>query len=525
MSVTPLNGRDYDAAIIGGGVGGLAAAAYLARAGARTVLLEAREVMGGSAETVTFAPGFRGPVCAHTLFALDRRVVAELKLMRRGLQFAEPDLKLVGLRPGGDRILLPGGGIDAGRAMASLRPADVAAYARFRRSTRAFAKLLRPLWWAAIEYIEREPQPFTFDIIVQRLGLSARQTDRLVQLMRLSALGFLDRWFENDALKSVLAFDGGADGTSPDEAGSALALIWRMAQESGGIQGAVSQPRGASGRFVDALVAAALEFKAELRTEARVSSIIVEEGRAAGIVLTTGDRIRTGTVVSCLEARATLLGLLPPGAIGFGAAANLPESARVGEATLLLALNAPPPLAGLGREELRARLIVSEHPESAGEAKRAALNGAMPPDLVMEVTVPTAADASLAPEGSHVVSVLIRYLPLSPSGGWETQGARLKHRAIDTLEGYAPGLRDRIVATEMFKPDDIALRYGGVAGAPAGSLSRLLTSYGERVRAPLPGLFLCGAGAEPVTAISGRAGRLAAAHAYAYLNGLKRGAP
>jgi phytoene dehydrogenase-like protein len=153
----------------------------------------------------------------------------------------------------------------------------------------------------------------SFNSIVIRLRLSAAETDRLIELQRFSASAYLDRWFASDALKAALSFDAGVDGVSPHEAGSALALVWRLAQESYGVQAAVSQPKGGSASLVIALANANKHFGVELRTGRRVASIIVENGRAAGVVLESGEAYGAGAVISNLDFSASEL--LPPAAV------------------------------------------------------------------------------------------------------------------------------------------------------------------------------------------------------------------
>ena len=199
-----------------------------------------------------------------------------------------------------------------------------------------------------------------------------------------------------------------------------------------------------------------------------------------------------------------------PLAVGFGRAAGLPEAQRLARAKILLALNAPPPFAGLTSRALRGRLVVAERPESAAEAKGAALTGRLPAELVFEATVPSIADPALAPEGSHVLSLVVPYVPVALENGWEEGRATLRERAIAALENFAPGLRDRLVTAEVLTPDDIAHRYGGEAGEIASPLARLLEPCEARVRSALAGVYLCGNAAEPGGAMSGRSGRAAA---------------
>jgi phytoene dehydrogenase-like protein len=524
MTAILTRNRDYDAVVIGGGIGGLVAACYLRRTGAKPLLLEARETLGGSAETDAFAEGYEAPLLVQTLYALDPRVVRELDLERRGLAFAETDMKTVALRPNGEPIVFPGAQIMHQGGIAGLSEADAAAYGRFRHSAYAFARRLRPLWNGGIEPLGTTPVPLDIETVVRRLRLSARETGRLVQLTRLSAASLLDRAFENDAMKAALSFDAGIGDVSPGEAGSALMLLWRFAQESCGVQGAVSQPRAGRAGLAAALANAIDDWDVDIRLGARVTKILVEDGRASGVVLAGGEILRAGCVVSNLDARRTLFDLVPPDAIPIGAAASLPEPAKIAGAHILFALNGPPPFVALEGEQLAGRrLIVAERPESAAEAKAQALAGRIPAAPVMEVTAPNLTGAARAPDGHHVVSVLLRYVPSMPDGGWAASREALKKRAIASLEKYAPGFGERIVAAKAMTPDAIASRYGGTPGGLAEPLPRLLMGFSDRVRTPLPGLFLCGSGAEPADAVSGFAGRIAAAHAYFDLQTAMRG--
>jgi phytoene dehydrogenase-like protein len=311
-------------------------------------------------------------------------------------------------------------------------------------------------------------------------------------------------------LKAALAFDVGASGLTPQEAGSALVLIWRYAQESYGLQAVASQIRGGTGALAAALAAAAEHYGAILRSNARVASLIVEDGRAKGVVLEGGETIRAGCVLSSLDRRRTFLDLLPRRAANFGATAGVAEPPRVARAQLLFGLNGLPPFAGLSREDCSGRLIVAERSEAAAEAKAAALRGRLSGELVMEATIPTAADPMLAPAGHHVLSVISSYIPVSVRGGWEEQREILRRRVLAALEKFAPGLKERIVAQRVLTPEDLAHRYENGDGEAPPPLPRLLAPYRARVRTPIAGLYLCGSSAEPVSVLSGRAGRMAA---------------
>ncbi len=482
------NGRSdhYDAVIVGGGVGALTAAAYLARGGGRVLLLESGERFCGNAKTVEFAPGYRAPLFSHMVCGLDGRVLRELGLAKAGLEFAQQDVKLIALRPGGKHIVL-----SQHRGVSASETGDEShAYRAFQKEAARMAGLLAPLWDGTLE------SSAAAAALVQRLHLNPRDAERVNALVRLSAAAYLDLRFGNDALKAALAFDVFPSGMSPQEAGSALALIWRQGH------GGVSQIRGGPAALAIALETAARDAGAELRGSSPVASIVVEKRRAIGVTLENGEMISAKAVLTSLNARSALLGLVLPEALGFGTAANVPAPPRLATAQLMLALNGPPPFAGLKQGDLGARFLIAERPEIAAEAKGAALTGVIPDEFVIEAAVPTAADPALAPPGCHVLSALLPYMPASPCGGWETECEGLRKRAMAMLEWFAPGLKDRVVAHRL------SIRGAANSSPP---LSRLIAPYDFRLRTPIAGLFLCGRGTEPLDALCGRAGRLAAA--------------
>jgi len=209
-------------------------------------------------------------------------------------------------------------------------------------------------------------------------------------------------------------------------------------------------------------------------------------------------------------------------AAGFGAAIHESGPAIAG-AKVLLGLNGPVPVAGLPAGAERGRLIIAQRPESAAEAKGAALAGRIPAELVLEVTIPSAADASAAPVGQQAVSVLAPFMPKEIDGGWDSQRGNLLKRVVATLENYAPGLGERIVERAVFTPKDLAARYG-TAIATSG-IARLLAPYETRIRMSTSGVYLCGGASEPADAVSGTAGRAAAMLALADLAGAKGAKP
>jgi phytoene dehydrogenase-like protein len=434
-----------DAIVIGGGIGGLVAALHLARAGRKTLLLEAEDALGGACRPAALS-GVRWALKAQTLYALDPRLAAEL--VKRGLKFSARDMATVGLRPDGKHLVLGRDARAAARSIAPHSPQDAAAWPRYRRALFEEARALRPFWWES----------------------EAADPARLARLGHLSAEAYLAQWFESEAVRTALA----ADVARPSEPGSALALAWRASQEMCGLQGAVALPKGGAGALAELLTGAAREAGVEIRTKAPVKRLILTGDAVAGVALDSGEAIHARCVLSSLSRHATLLDLAPTASAGLAETLALAQAQpATPEAAVAFVLNAAPGLGGPG-VPATARFILGE------EA------------VVLEVVVPTASEPDLAPPGQHILSVRAHGFAPMPQ-------AALVGRIVGLLEPHTTHLRERIVAMDM--------RMGDMDGARAERPAQ------TRVGTPVEGLYLCGGDAEPVSAVSGCAGRVAAAMA------------
>jgi len=458
-----------DVLVIGAGVGGLVAATYLAKSGAKVTVLEAGAEPGGvCADTVRVGP-FAVAAGPMHLTALDPQVIKDLQLTERGLRFAVRDLALIGWREGGE-LELSRNRRKTERSLAAHSQKDAARYAVFRRELFSFARAMRRVWW-------------------ENGAAADGKTLAMAQYLQVtSAAALLEARFESEALRAAFAFD--ALQVSPAAAGSALVLAWAMAQEMCGLQAAAALPAGGPASLVEALVAAAAAAGVVIRCGAKVARLELDGEAVRGAVLDNGETIPALTILSGLTRRRTLVELLPPGAAGFSAACRLSNPVPAGEARIVLALASRP--AALARD---GRYVVAERLETAVLAYAEAAAGLMPADPALEAVV---VDSGSPPQ--VLLSVTVRPLPVTPVEGWAALSARLIPSVVHTLERHIPGLAAAVTGIGFVPPE------------PADPLSPadLLAPWPQRLTTPVRGLYLCGAAGEPVPAICGRAGRLAA---------------
>ncbi|GEM_PF-728806 len=484
--------RTYDAIVIGGGTSGLVAATYLARDGKKTLLLEARDEFGGVETASMSADGLSVSLAAQTLYALDPLVTKQLKLTRRGLKFAVRDMPLVGLRSDGKHIVIQRDTRASGVNIAIHSKRDAETWPRFRRELFDLARALRPFWDGA----PRKP-----------LGPSLQQT--LDRIARQGAMAWLDSWFESEALKTTLAFDATSGGLSVLEPGSALAFVWRAAQEMCGLQGSVAQPLGGMASLIAALVSGAQKAGAELRAGIKVQALVLDGAAAVGVRLASGETAFADIIVSSLSRRKTLGELVEPLAGGIAAAALISRSdAPIAEARAVLLLRGPPAFGGV-HVPRNSRFILAERPESYADAEMAARSGRLSDDSPLELVVPTLADDSLAPPGQHILSVLVRPVPRNPQTPWEQLKTELATRVVSALGRQIADFPEQISHIEIFTPDDMHTQYG--VDPARLTVDHMLAPSQQSIETPVYGLLLCGDDAQPVPAISGRAARLAAA--------------
>jgi phytoene dehydrogenase-like protein len=515
MSVT--GGTHYDSLIVGGGHNGLVCAAFLARTGRSVLVLEAAACVGGAAVTREFAPGFKVSGCAHLLHLMPAALMRELELEALGLKLAAADLPSTALASDGAHLSLgdaisPAPGPDAA--------ADAAAYADWQRLLARLAAALHPVLCATPPRLGTEAWRDRAALLA--LGWRLRRLGRsdLRELLRIGGMcvhDLLEDRFRQPLLKGALALDA-VLGTNygPRSPGTVLTLLYRATAAAG--TGRLAQPLGGLGALSEALARAAVSAGAEVRTDAAVERILVRDDRAAGVRLTSGEEIYAGTVVSSADPKTTFLRLLGSEHLDAGFVRRLSQLRSRGlTAKLHLALSTLPEFTGLAAAALRGRLLVAPSADYIERAYNHAKYNEFSSAPVLEVTIPTVADPSLAPGGRHVMSVIVQYAPYALAGGWDGQRQRFAELIIDTLARHAPGLRDCVSAAELLAPPDIEREFR-ISGGHWHHAELALDQFfmvrpvpgATQYRAPLPGLFLCGAGCHPGGGVMGLAGRNAA---------------
>jgi len=507
-------GGRYDCIVVGGGHNGLVCAAYLARSGRSVLVLEAAERLGGAAATREFAPGFQVSACAHLLHLMPPALMQELDLAAHGLKLAAQHLPTVALSPDGEHLRLSDAGLQGAAAH------EAAAYADWRRRLGRLATALHPLLAATPPRLGTGAWRDRASLL--RLGWGVRRLGRrdMRELLRIGGMcvhDLLEEHFASAVLKGALAFDA-VLGTNlgPRSPGTVFSLLYRMAAPGG--TEVLAQPRGGLGALTQALCRAAVAAGAQVRTLAPVARLQVRADRVCGVVLGSGEEIAASAVISSVDPKTTFLGLLGSEHLdaGFVRRVSLLR-ARGLAAKVHLALERLPQFRGLDTAALHGRLLVAPTPEYVERAFNHSKYGEYSAAPVLEITVPTLADPTLAPPGKHVLSVIAQYVPYDLAGGWQAQRQHFEELVIRTITAFAPELPECLRGAQLLGPRDIEREFR-IAGGHWHHAELALDQFfmvrpvpgAAQYRAPLPGLFLCGAGCHPGGGVMGLPGRNAA---------------
>ena len=501
--------------IVGGGHNGLVSATYLAKAGHKVKVLEAREVVGGAASTTSFAEGYRVSGVAHILYALNPKVCRDLQLESMGLN-PGTSIDTIALAQDGNHLTLGRNTVTG----ADLSQKDIRAYTNFKKEFRSYAKALTPL------IMNKPPRLKDMDrrdlSTLAKLGWKLRfglGTNSMREFLRVGGINIYDvlnEVFDDSRLKGVIAADAVlGHHMGPRTPTTVLTYLYRLWGETHGPQ---SLPIGGMGEISETLAKAATKAGATIVTGTKVKRIVVDDGRVSAVELESGELIEASIVISNADAKTTFLDLVGTVELDAMFCHRIDTSRTKGNvAKLHLALNALPQFAGLSRSQLAQRLLIAPDMRYVEHAFNHAKYGEYSEQPVLEIVIPSIDDPQLAPEGHHVMSISASFAPYSLKLGWENHRDQFANKIVDLIGRYAPGFSDLIVAKELLTPIDIEAQYNISGGHWHHGELTIDQSFMMRpihgaaqYDTPIAGLFLCGAAAHPGGGVTGIPGHNAA---------------
>ncbi|MEM7155906.1 MAG: NAD(P)/FAD-dependent oxidoreductase [Myxococcota bacterium] len=502
----------YDAIVIGAGHNGLTTAALLGQAGRSVLVLERRDVVGGLAASEEFHPGYRSAGVLSDTGLVRGRVISKLGLEKHGLKLRSAPPSVLALGNGeGEPLLIDGREDRAAAAIGRVSAKDGKRYPEYRAFLARIAPALEELFdRPAIDLVDIESESL-WDLGKRGLRVRRLGKDDLMELLRLPPMCVADvlgEYFESDLLQAALALPA-LEGTftGPWSPGNAINLLRRECLGGPGVEG--SGPA-----LVAALHNAALAAGVEIRTGAAVASLRLGSQGVTGVTLEDGETIDARVVASSCHPLHTLCTMLPPGAIEHRLEHRLRSIRNRGSVSqVLLACRRPPRFGADGVEFAR----TGAHVDDLERAFDAIKYGEVSPTPILDIHVASQGDATLAPKGHAVVSVLVYFTPYALKGGW-TDAARdaVGEQVVQLLARHDAELPEHVVGRQVLTPVDLEARYG----LPGGhlfhgehSLDQLMirpTPECIHHDTPIPGLFVCGSGSHPGGGLSCAPGELAA---------------
>ena len=501
--------------IVGGGHNGLVCATYLAKAGLRVQILEAREIVGGAAATASFAEEYKTSSLAHILHSLSPKVIQDLELVKSGLALGST-VDTIALDRDGQHVTL-------GQELVSgdgLGDKDIEAYSTFKQEFRAYAKALEPLMMNKPPRLKDMDlkDKFTLSKIgwAMRFGLGAESMREFLRVGGINIHDVLNEVFDDDRVKGALAADAViGHHMGPRTPTTVLTYLHRLRGELGGSQ---TLPTGGMGQVVDALVKAASKAGVSIRTDARVKRILVANGKTGGVELQNGEQVIADIVISNADAKTTFLDLVGTQDLDAMFVHRIHTTRTKGNvAKLNFAVSELPAIEGLTPQQLSQRLIIAPSMQYVEHAFNHAKYGEYSESPVLEIVIPSINDSGLAPRGHHVMSVCASFAPYDLKDGWQQNRSTFMDK-INTLIGeYMPDFSNHIVESQLLTPVDIESEYNMTGGHWHHGELTIDQSFMMRpvhgsaqYDTPVEGLFLCGAAAHPGGGVTGVPGHNAA---------------
>ena len=522
--------KQYDALIIGAGHNGLVCAFYLARAGLKVRIVEARDVVGGAAVTEEFAPGFRNSVASYTVSLLQPKVIADMKLADHGYRVIERPISNFLPQEDGGYLKLGGGLERTQKEFARFSAHDAARLPEYYDMLEGVADVLRDL---ALKSPPNVGDGFKTLIDAARQGrgltkLSLSQQRDVLELFTKSARTFLDSWFESEAVKAAFGFDAVVGNyASPDTPGSAYVLLHHVFGEVNGKKGAWGHSIGGMGAITQMMAKVCTQLGVEISLEAPVSRVLVDGGKAVGVKLVSGEEIAAARVIANVGPKLLYERMFLDGDIAPEFRRRI-KAFKAGSGTFRMnvALRELPKFACLPEpgEHHQSGIILAPTLDYMDRAFLDAKQYGWSKKPIVEMLIPSTIDDSLAPPGQHVASLFCQQfapeLPANPDGSardWDAEEGAAADCIIDTVEAHAPGFRASIVGRQILSPKGLERKFGLVGGDIMHGNMSLDQLWSARpvlgngaYRGPLKGLYMCGAGTHPGGGVTGAPGHNAA---------------
>src|SRR5262245_11661067 len=520
----------YDAIIIGAGHNGLTCAAYLGQARLKVKVIERRPVVGGAAVTEEFHPGFRNSVAAYTVGLLNPKVIRDLALHDHGLRIVER--RVQNFLPASDgRYLLVGEGRTA-REIAKFSNRDAERYPAFSREIDAIADVLRDLVLQPPPNVVEGFGPRSMIELLRAGGLANRlrrlaidDMRAFVDLFTKSAGDYLDNWFDGALLKALYGFDAVVGNyASPYTPGTAYVLLHHAFGEVNGKRRVWGHAIGGMGAITQAMAESATSHGVEIETNAAVREVIVEDGRACGVVLQDGRSIRSPIVAANVNPRLLYTAMIAEGALDADFLRRI-RRWKCGSGTFRInvALSRLPSFAArpgsVAVDHHTAGIIMAPSLSYMDRAFCDARQYGWSREPIIEMLIPSTLDDTLAPKGAHVASLFCQHVaPELPDGrSWNAHRDEVADLMIETVDRYAPGFKESVLGRQVLSPLDLEEMFGLIGGDIFhGALTldqlfwaRPMLGYADYL-GPLKGLYHCGSGAHPGGGVTGAPGHNAA---------------
>lgn len=510
-----------DALIIGAGHNGLVCAFYLAARGMKVTMLEARGVVGGAAVTEEFHPGFRNSTASYTVGLLNPRIVRDMALHDHGLRVVLRKVDNFLPTLSSDYLLAGRGGLTR-REIFRHSPADADAYDHYAQALETVVAIVR-------RWILRAPPNagggladlialISFGNGLRGLDLEEQRT--IFDFFTKSAADVLERYFSHELVQALFGFDAVVGHyASPRSPGSAYVLLHHVFGEAAGVSGAWGHAIGGMGAITGAMASAARAKGVQIVLDSAVDEIIVERGRAVGAVA-AGRAYRARQIIANVHPQRLFGELLPAGAVsaevGRRMAGWASESATFRMNVALSELPSFSSFPGDG-PHLTGGMIIGPSLSYMDRAYVSARAEGWSQEPVIEMLLPSTLDDSLAPAGAHVASLFCQHFPRDVAGGWDARRDEAAAHVIATVDRYAPGFASSVIGRDALSPLDLERRFGLIGGDIFHGKMGLDQLFSARpmlghadYRMPVPGLYLCGAGAHPGGGVTGAPGHNAA---------------